>query len=223
MIVRSERPRQFRFGANDGGRRRSAAAARRRRRCGSVLMSEARLARALARGLSLAPRSRQSPPRRLLKPRCRHVPHGRRQRRQVLSSRNARSYPASGDAARRRPCRGWRRPAAWPSRPNAGSRLAPFVGAAMPAFPTNLVNAAQNASENKDMHSPNCWRVLYGVFKICLRERAGQRPVTALYYHDKFGFVNQICRPGLGLFCSSRSTAVGFSRARERGTKRVNE
>jgi hypothetical protein len=50
----------------------------------------------------------------------------------------------------------------------------------MPAFPTNLVNAAQNASENKDMHSPNCWRVLYGVFKICLRERAGQRPVTAL-------------------------------------------
>src|ERR1019366_9735903 len=53
------------------------------------------------------------------------------------------------------------------------SRLAPFVGAAMPAFPTNLVNAAQNASENKDMHSPNCWRVLYRVFKICLRERAG--------------------------------------------------
>ena len=101
------------------------------------------------------------------------------------------------------------------------SRLAPFVGAAMPAFPTNLVNAAQNASENKDMHSPNCWRVLYGVFKICLRERAGQRPVTALYYRDKFGFVNQVCRPGLGLFCSSRSTAVG-PRARARGTKRVN-
>ena len=47
---------------------------------------------------------------------------------------------------------------------------------------------------------------------------AGQRPVTALYYRDKFGFVNQVCRPGLGLFCSSRSTAVG-PRARERGTK----
>src|ERR1019366_6182754 len=85
------------------------------------------------------------------------------------------------------------------------SRLATFVGAAMPAFPTNLVNAAQNASENKDMHSPNCWRLYTSfirVFKICLRERAGQRPVTALYYHDKFGFVNKVCRPGLGLFCT---------------------
>src|ERR1019366_7653258 len=100
------------------------------------------------------------------------------------------------------------------------SRLAPFVGAAMPAFPTNLVNAAQNASENKDMHSPYCWRVLYGVFKICLRERAGQRPITALYYHDKFGFVNQVCPPGLGLFCSSRSTAVG-PRARGGWQKRL--
>jgi hypothetical protein len=32
------------------------------------------------------------------------------------------------------------------------------------------------------------------------KPRSGQRSVTALYYHDKFGFVNQVCRPVWGYF-----------------------
>src|ERR1700681_570954 len=41
---------------------------------------------------------------------------------------------------------------------------------------------------------------LYGVFKICLRERAGQRPVTALYYHHKFGSLTRFVGPVWGYF-----------------------
>ncbi len=99
------------------------------------------------------------------------------------------------------------------------SRLAPFVGAAMPAFPTNLVNAAQNASENKDMHSPNCWRVLYGVFKICLRERAGQRPVTALYYHDKFGSLTRFVGPVWGYFAKGHGPLTTPLRSRQTASR----
>jgi hypothetical protein len=65
-----------------------------------------------------------------------------------------------------------------------------------------LVNAAQKASQNKDLQSPNCWRIVYGVFKICLRERAGDDQLTALYYRDNLVSLTRFVGPFRGYFAA---------------------